>query len=295
MATTRRRPLESPPFVTALAAAKEASLALVVDLRKWSASEQIGWPAEVTTRLTASESWPVLRDVPDALTLELHAGENTAAELSLVCGSIEAAAEVRTAINGVLARLKESVPDELRPSLDATQLDVEQNIVACRIALAGESRLLAAGVVSHWPKWAPPVQPIEQPSPAPPAPATVASEDASTQTPFERQVSRQFDERIPSISLRGMKLVDFSNFVSRLTGIVIALDEERLAAAGVSGQTTVDVQLTAATLSEVFTAALSGRELDFVADENRLLITTRSHAEAARQNRIPPQRVRPMQ
>jgi hypothetical protein len=132
--------------------------------------------------------------------------------------------------------------------------------------------------------------------PATPAPTTVATEPpANSPTPFERQVTRQFDERIASISLRGMKLVDFSSLVSRMTGVSLVMDEQRLAEAGLSGQTTIDVQLTSATLGEVLSAALAGRELDFLVQENRVLITTRAHAAAARQERAPNQPLRPIQ
>jgi hypothetical protein len=130
--------------------------------------------------------------------------------------------------------------------------------------------------MAHVPTWSAQARP----DPVAPAVDAPSPSEPNSKTAFERQVSRRFDERIPAIMLRGMKLADFVAFFSRMTGIAIALDEEALAAAGITGQTTIEVQLTAVSLGEVLGAVLASRDLDYVAEENRLLITTRSRRQS---------------
>jgi hypothetical protein len=286
---------ESGAFAEALAAASTgSSLTLVVDVRRWSAWEQVSWPEEIAGFATALESWPVLRDVPQAVTLELRAGAAAAADLHVVCDSGEAAERVGAALREVGPSAKDFAPT-LGRSLDPARIAVEKNLVVWRTLLDGDEQLLTAGLVANLPTWV---------APAPPAAADVAKTDAAmppaaapvepatpdaagSPTSFERHVARQFDERIASIALRGMKLADFSALMSRMTGIAIALDEEALAAAGLSGQTPLDVRLSSATLAEVLSTALSNHQMDFVIQRNRLLITTRTQAAAARQDREP--------
>jgi hypothetical protein len=215
-----------------------------------------------------------LKDTPRAATLTIDPAAQATVEVHLLCDTPQAAEKLKLSFGDVLADL----PAGSHVSLD-------RNVVACRVSWPDDSRLLAASLLSSLPTWQAPAPPaaaaanidLSPAPPANPAPVTDAGE-----TPFKRQVARRLDERLPAIALRGMKLADFADFISRLSGVAIAVDDAALASAGMAVQPTIEVQLTAATISEVLTAALSAHELDYLAQDNRLLITTRAKAKTAR-------------
>jgi hypothetical protein len=270
---------------------------MAIDLRPWPGMEQFQW-APSLQRLTALPTWPALGKLPQAAALDLDFSK-PAAVLHFVCASREEARDLQTALQKTLAGLdgmEDTANDDFvlllkgwRPSSPST----DGSMVTWDTKWPDDGRLLAAAVVDFLPQWeapmppptvaATPADPMLRPTAAapPPADTAVAPVAADTRTPFEQHVARRFDERIPAIVLRGMKLGEFTSFVSRMTGVVIAVDEEALRAAGVGPQSTVEIQLTAATIGEVFSAALAAHELGYVAQENRLLVTTRARAEAS--------------
>jgi hypothetical protein len=190
----------------------------------------------------------------------------------------------------------------LQRLLSDSSITQREREVTCRSTWSEDTRLLAASLLSNLPTWkaADSMESAERPlvvafpeakaEPALPAPvvatapaATVAEPEVEA-TPFEKHVARQFEERIPAIVLRGMKLHEFSRFLSRMTGITLVLDEEALQDAGIDPTTPLNVDLTSATIGEILDATLSGHQLGYIAAENRVLITTRTKAEAGRQH-----------
>lgn len=267
----RDEPLDQAIFAAALECTSAASCTLAVDLQHWTGWEQLKWPAPIEELLSAHEPWRLLRDTPQAVALTIDPASQALVEVYLLCETPQAAEQVRLALADVLADFREG-----------SHVSLDRNTVVCRVSWPDDSRQLAASLLSSLPTWqAPPPLAAIIVTPNPPPPAQVPVID-SRETPFEREVSRRFDERIPAIALRGMKLVDFATFVSRLSGVTISVDEAALASAGMNVPPTIEVQLTAATIGEVLTAALSAHDLDYVARDNRLLITTRAKAKAAR-------------
>lgn len=281
-------------MTSGLQSSAESSITLVVDSRHLPA-DRLQWPTAVDDALASIRDWPVLRDLPQAIRIDLNAAEKTSIEATLLCATAEAAVNVESALQDTLGQGKDTAGDfasQLRRWLADTQVSRDDSTVSCRATWSGDDRLLAAGLLANLPQWkvAPPLEavaatPAAQSKEADVAPPPAPSEPADRRTPFERQVSRRFEERIPAIVLRGMQLGEFTAFLSRMTGVTIALDEEGLAAQNVDRRTPIEVDLTAATIGEVLTAALSSHQLGYVTQENRLLITTRRQAEAAREGR----------
>jgi hypothetical protein len=261
--------LEHPAFAATLVPPSADTCRLTIDLRRWKALDKLQWPAAIE-ELFARDSWRLLKDLPEAVSLTIDLATKATVDLQFYCHAPEVAAET-----------KQAVEDASR-DWQGVQISLEGNVVTCRLEWLDDSRLLAAALLASLPAWpAPPaavvanIEPPEAiaatPAPAPPHPS-----------PFERQVARSLDERIPAITLRGMKLADFAAFISRLGGVTIAIDEAALELAGLPDSLTIEVQLTSATIGEVLSAALSAHELDYVAEQNRLLITTRAKAKSSR-------------
>lgn len=273
---------EPSSLVAALNESGAHDVVLAIDIKRWPFWDQLQWPTSVEDWSGLGETWPRIKEATEFAALKLQLAEKPLASLHLTCVSPESAQEIHAALAATAGK-----------SIENSKLVLDGPRVSLQGEWPGEARQLTANLIAGLPTWvAPPAAlasvPTEPVRPAieatsPPAAAAPAATAAATkETAFERQVARKFEERIPAIVLRGMKLGEFAGFVSRMTGVTITLDDAALAAAGVNSQTVIEVELTAATVGEIFAAALAARELDFLAEESRLLITTRAKASAVK-------------
>lgn len=270
------------PWVNVWNQSGVADCVLALDVQRWPHWDKLEWPLPLDAS-APGQAWSAIKAGSTFAALKLELAEKPLAELHLECPSSEKAAAAQRALSAMTIS-----------GVEDSQVKLEDSHVHWQGQWPGDSRQLAANLIAGLPTWQAPrpaavaAVPAETPPPKSEtaSPTAVAAHAAAAPqanpTQFQRQVARRFEERIPAIVLRGMKLGEFVGFVSRMTGVTISLDDAALSAAGVSSQTIIEVELTAATVGEIFTAALAAHELDFLAEENRLLITTRAKTHAAK-------------
>lgn len=259
----------------------EADCVLALDVEHWPNWDKLQWPLPLDAS-ALGKTWSAIKDGSAFAVVKLQLTEQPLVVLHLECKSPEAAEAAHRALSAMAIS-----------GVEDSQAKLEDSHVVWQGRWPGDARQLAANLIAALPTWQappPPAVAAASPAAAPPPMNDVASPAGVTanvpaapnanETKFEQQVARRFEERIPAIVLRGMKLGEFAGFVSRMTGVTIALDDAALSAAGISSQTVIEVELTAATIGDIFSAALAAHELDFVAEENRLLITTRAKTGA---------------
>lgn len=244
--------------------------------------------------------WEAAAESSDHLVLALHFGAVSRAELVAACATQDAALRVQRAVEEVLrgadgalaahlawlesqrsggrlgaADLQQQgqVTHELQAALSGR--DIQREVARVRVQMRFGHDLLDPLV---WLVLAQPKAPD----------AAVAANDPDGEPPEVAEEVPAIDlearlaDRVESLHLRGMALVDFADFVRDLTTIPVTLDIDALAEVGITADSKIDLRLSRASASEILDAAVAQIGAAYLVESAGVRITSPSRQQARR-------------